>query len=138
MPSTPDARRTAFARFVQRAVDDAKLSRGWTVRQIAERAGNDLSYGTIYRWLKGDWREDPKAGQVQAFCNALDIPPAAAFGVLWPGKADRMPVPEPLPLEGDMLDLARRLRDPNVPEAEKVFIRETVRMLAARSRTRTG
>jgi hypothetical protein len=71
---------------------------------------------------------------VVAFCDALDIDPKHAFAILWPGKNDDAPPPEPAPLDRDIELLARRLRDPNVTEAEKVSIRGTIRFLGAGAR----
>lgn len=134
-----ERRLASFTAFVNRAIRMAKEDRGWSVPDIARnanQAGDKLSNQTIYRWAKGQWDQGvPKPEAVLAFCDALDIPPQAAFTLLWPGKNDATPPPEPAPLDPDIEQLARRLRDPNVSEAEKVTIRATVRHLAGRSAT---
>lgn len=133
MPPADDARHAQFSRFVKRAVDSAADTHGWTVTEIAERAG--IARSTLYRWLKGDWNVDPKGAEVAAFCDALDIPTTIAFKILWPGKSQRAEAPEALPpADPDFDTLLRKLRDPNVSDDEKYLIRETIRSLAARSR----
>lgn len=133
MPPAQRARHANFAAFVQRALDQAKLGRGWGVKEVAERSG--IARSTVYRWRDGDWKQDPLPGQIVDFCDALDIPPGVAFGILWPGKSD-VPVPaEPIPSDPDFRELLRRLEDPNVPDQEKYHIRATIRSLAARPAT---
>ncbi|WP_281891774.1 transcriptional regulator [Phytohabitans aurantiacus] len=124
------ARQVAFSRFVRRALDDALMHRGWNQVTVLEKTGTKKS--TLHRWLRGDWTEDPKAGQVLDFCDGLDIPPAAAFLILWPGKRDRSPMPGPPPMDPDVELVLRRLVDPKVTEQEKYHIRETLRALARR------
>jgi transcriptional regulator with XRE-family HTH domain len=130
VPASPEARRDAFSRFVQRALTQAKQSRGWSIPKVAEVSG--VGQNTIYRWVKADWREFPKGELVEQFCDALDIPVAAAFGILWPGKTARPSATEPQPAEPEFDALMRKLRDPNVPDTEKYLIRETIRSLASR------
>lgn len=131
VPATPAARRDAFTRFVNRALAQAKDERGWSIPKVAEVSG--VGQQTLYRWQKGDWGRDfPKGELVEQFCDALDIPTAAAFAILWPGKTGRPAEPEPLPYEPEFDRLMRKLRDPNVPDQEKYLIRETVRGLAHR------
>src|SRR5689334_656300 len=72
--------RQAFARFVRRAVDDAKNRRGWTVTRLATETG--VGRSTLFRWLAGDCQEFPELANVRSFCDALDIPVAAAFAAL--------------------------------------------------------
>lgn len=98
---------------------------------VAKASG--VGDSTIYRWRDGEWTRNPLAEQVVAFCDALGIPPSAAFSILWPGRSERPAEPEPMPLEPDLQTILRRLRDPDVPEREKFLIRETLRSLAARS-----
>lgn len=131
VPASADARRAAFSRFVERTLEHAKAERGWSVPKVAEASG--VGDSTLYRWRDGDWKRSPQPEQVVAFCDALGIPPSAAFSILWPGQDDRPAEPEPLPLDPDLQTVLRRLRDPNVPEREKFLIRETLRSLAARS-----
>lgn len=133
MPAVADARHANFAAFVARAVRAAKDTHGWTQEEVANRAG--FSRSTLQRWLAGEWKEDPKGGEIQAFCDALDIPTQIPLMILWPGKSRRAEVPEPIPLADPDFELvARRLRDPNVSDQEKFHIRETIRSLASRVR----
>jgi hypothetical protein len=136
MPAAQDARKTAFSRFVRRALDQAKVGRGWGVDRVVEeaaKAGRPVGRATIYRWLNSEWTEAPSPDLIEAFCDVLDIPPAAAFAVLWPGKTGRAQVTPPPELDPDVETLLRRLQDPNVADAEKYHIRETLKTLAARS-----
>jgi transcriptional regulator with XRE-family HTH domain len=130
MPPSLEARRVAFARFIERALHDAKVTRGWNQRRVLEET--KIGRTTLHRWQKGDWIEDPEAAKVRDFCDALDIPPLVGFLILWPGKRDRAPQPEPAPLDPDAERVLRKLADPNVPDVEKYLIRETLRSLAAR------
>jgi transcriptional regulator with XRE-family HTH domain len=108
-----------------------RVSRGWSISRIAEESG--VSRSTIFRWQRGDSKQDPLPAQVVAFCDALAIPPGTAFAILWPGKGERAPQPEPMPLDRDFELLLRRLADPAVSDAEKYLIRETVKALANRN-----
>jgi transcriptional regulator with XRE-family HTH domain len=134
VPPSLEARKQAFAQFVRRAVRMAEQSRGWSVPRIAAEAS--IGNQTIYRWMKGDWKQSPHPDQVVSFCDALDIPVQAAFMILWPGKADKVPAVEPPPMDPDVQEVLRRLTDPNVPSEEKYLLRETIRQLAARPATR--
>jgi hypothetical protein len=92
-----------------------------------------VSRSTLYRWLRADWKADPLAAQVEAFCDALDIEPERAFRILWPGKSEK-PVPtEPLHLNPDVTTILWRLQDPNFPEQEKHLLRAMLETLAARA-----
>lgn len=130
-----DVRRAQFARFVRRATSRAQESRGWSIPKIAEMSDGQVGVNTLYRWLAEDWTRAPLADQVAAFCNVLDIPPAIAFGILWPGKDDSVAEPEPLPTSPAVDLILRKLNDPNVPEPEKYHIRQTLESLAARPRS---
>lgn len=125
-----EVRRDAFARWVRRVLAQAKDVRGLGVVDIAKMAG--IGNPTIYRWAKGDGKDLPNPEQVLAFCDALDIPSAAAFTILWPGKNELRAQPEPIPMDADLQTLMRKLSDPNVSEFEREFIRETLRQLADR------
>lgn len=130
MSAPPEARLAAYTAFVRRALDRARTGRSWSVERVAQEAR--MSPNTLYLWRNGDWKSFPRAESVEAFCDALGIPVATAFTILWPGKSTRPTEPEPLGPEPDLLLLARRLADPNVSEQEKYLIRETVRGLASR------
>ena len=133
-----------FSRFIRRAVDEAKNSRGWTVNRLAAETG--VGRSTLFRWLAGDFQQFPELASVRGFCAALDIPVSAAFTALGvrpgrpvgAGSADGPDGPSPPPSAGDGVheDIERilaRLEDPLVPAAEKVVIRDMLRYLARRS-----
>lgn len=129
-PPSPEARRDRFARWVRRALDDAKATRGWDRTRVIKESG--VGRTTLYRWLKGDWTEDPEPAKIRDFADALDIPPSIPFMILWPGKRDRAPQPGPPPMDPDIELVLRKLVDPTVSEAEKYHLRETIRSLASR------
>ena len=139
----------AFARFVRRAVDMAKTQRGWTVTRLAAETG--VGRSTLFRWLSGDCQEFPELANVRGFCQALDIPVAAAFTALGvregdvpagrgDGEADRDAEDAWLlygagtrieaAARADMRRILSRLTDPAVPRAQKTVIRDMLRYLA--------
>ncbi|MEV7227444.1 helix-turn-helix domain-containing protein [Polymorphospora sp. NPDC051019] len=128
----------AFARFVRRAIDDAKNERGWTVTDLAARTG--VGRSTVFRWLAGDWQDYPELAKVRGFCAALDVPVSAAFRAL--GLPDREMSPDRVraepPLEADVEVILGRLADPAVPAEEKKLIRDMLRYLAQRPVRRAG
>lgn len=129
---TANARKIAFATFVRRALDEARATRAWSGTEVSRRTG--VSRQTINRWVRGDWASDPEAERVVAFCEGLGLNPAAAFAALgWDRTAagPRAGQPAP-PMDPDVEALLRRLVDPNVSDAEKFHIRETIRYLAYR------
>jgi transcriptional regulator with XRE-family HTH domain len=131
VPTDPKVRLAAFTAFVNRALDRAKAQRALSVEQVAELAG--ISANTVYLWRSGSqWKNFPKGESVEAFCDALGIPPATAYAILWPGQEAKPAAAEPLDTDPDLIALARKLNDPNVAESERHLIRETLRMLAAR------
>lgn len=138
VPPAPDVRRALFGRWVKRALEHASATLGINVAQVVVAAGVDersrarLSRSTVYRWLRGDWEEDPKAAQVEAFCDAIGVSPTEPFRILWPGRTSRPVEPDPLPTHPDLDRLARRLADPNVSDQDKWLITETLRLLANR------
>jgi transcriptional regulator with XRE-family HTH domain len=124
-------RKRAFAAFVRRALEDARIMRAWSGTEVARRTG--VSRQTINRWVRGDWVSDPEAERVVAFCEGLGLNPAAAFAALgWDRTATARVAPAPPPMDPDVEALLRRLVDPNVSDAEKFHIRETIRYLAYR------
>ena len=118
----------AFARFVRRAVDDAKNRRGWTVRRLAEETG--VGRSTLFRWLSGDNQHSPELASVHSFCTALEIPVAAAFTAL---GVRSTPTAGDDDVFADIDRILTRLADPAVSEAEKVVTRDMLRYLARRS-----
>jgi transcriptional regulator with XRE-family HTH domain len=122
-------RKIAFASFVRKALDDARATRAWTGTEVSRRTG--VSRQTINRWVRGEWASDPEAERVVAFCEGLGLNPTVAFGVLgWDRNTPARPAPGQPPMDPDVEALLRRLVDPNVPDAEKFHIRETIRYLA--------
>lgn len=131
MPDRSAARKIAFATFVRKALQDARTTRAWTASEVSRRTG--VSRQTINRWVRGDWRSDPEPKRVVAFCEGLGINPNVAFGVLgWDRTAPARPAPAAPPMDPDVEALLRRLVDPNISDAEKFHIRETIRYLAYR------
>ncbi|WP_405116130.1 helix-turn-helix domain-containing protein [Micromonospora sp. NBC_01405] len=128
----------AFARFVRRAIDDAREERGWTVSDLAGHTG--VGRSTVFRWLAGDWHDYPELAKVRGFCGALDLPVAAAFRAL--GLPDAGPAPRQRgdegPVEADVRVILQRLADPAVPAEEKHHIRDLLRYLARRPVRRAG
>ncbi|MDG4822854.1 XRE family transcriptional regulator [Asanoa sp. WMMD1127] len=131
MPDTSPGRKMAFAAFVRKALDDARATRAWSGSEVSRRTG--VSRQTINRWVRADWASDPAAERVVAFCTGLGLNPTVAFGVLgWDSTTPGRPTPAAPPMDPDVEALLRRLVDPNVPDAEKFHIRETIRYLAYR------
>lgn len=131
MPDRSQGRKIAFAAFVRKALDDARATRAWTGTEVSRRTG--VSRQTINRWVRGEWASDPEAKRVVAFCEGLGLDPGVAFGVLgWDRNAPARPTPSAPPMDPDVEALLRRLVDPNVSDAEKFHIRETIRYLAYR------
>ena len=128
---TANARKIAFATFVRRALDEARATRAWSGTEVSRRTG--VSRQTINRWVRGDWASDPEAERVVAFCEGLGLDPAVAFAALgWERTARHRAAPTPPPMDPDVEALLRRLVDPDVSDAEKFHIRETIRYLAYR------
>jgi hypothetical protein len=131
MAQSTQVRAAKFGRFVARALADAK-ARGMTIPDI-ERA-TKVGKSTFYRWRDGDWSKDPRPSQVKAFCEGLGIPYEIPYRLLgWAEDGVARPE-EPIELEPDMREVARRLRDPAVSEQEKLEIRAMIRYLARRRR----
>jgi transcriptional regulator with XRE-family HTH domain len=131
VPDSPHGRKIAFAAFVRKALADARTTRAWTGIEVARRTG--VSRQTINRWVRGEWASDPEAERVVAFCEGLGLSPGTAFGALgWDRAIPARPAPTAPPMDPDVEALLRRLVDPNVSDAEKFHIRETIRYLAYR------
>lgn len=131
MPDRAHGRKIAFAAFVRKALADARATRAWTGTEVSRRTG--VSRQTINRWVRGEWASDPEAERVVAFCTGLGLDPSVAFGVLgWERGTPARPAPVAPPMDPDVAALLRRLVDPNVSDAEKFHIRETIRYLAYR------
>lgn len=121
MPSAAD--RIRFARFIARALDDAR-ARGMTDTQITKATG--ISGTTYYRWRNG--QTAPTVDKVKQFCAGLGIPAREALAAL--GAAERTTdAPEPI-VDPDILALLRKLQDPNTNDETKTYIRATLKLLA--------
>ncbi|MFC7548239.1 helix-turn-helix domain-containing protein [Plantactinospora sp. GCM10030261] len=136
MPHRAQARKVAFAAFVRRALDDARSARAWTGTEVSRRTG--VSRQTINRWLRGEWISDPEPDRVIAFCAGLGLRPGDAFAVLgWESATSGAGEATVPPMDPDVAALLRRLVDPQVSDAEKFHIRETIRYLAYRPSVNT-
>jgi transcriptional regulator with XRE-family HTH domain len=116
-----------FARFIRRAVDDAKVRRGWTVTRLAAETG--VGRSTLFRWLAGDCHDFPELSNVRGFCEALDIPVATAFAALGV-RDEELDVRAEAGAQADMKRILNRLANPRVTAEEKTVIRSTLRYLA--------
>jgi transcriptional regulator with XRE-family HTH domain len=117
----------AFARFVRRAVDDAKTRRGWTVTRLAAETG--VGRSTLFRWLAGDCHDFPELSNLRGFCEAMEIPVSAAFAALGVRSEDPRSQVDTA-VHADIQRVLGRLTDTNVSPAEKTIIRSTLRYLA--------
>lgn len=130
MAVTPAVARARFARFIGRALRDAR-DRGMTDTDI--KAATGIPPSTFHRWQTTEGGL-PRWEKVAQFCAGLDIPLTAASAAL--GMTDQTREAEPEPADDpDLRALGRRLRDPAVPESEKQAIRHTIRLLARSTRT---
>ncbi len=128
MALAPAVARARFAAFIGRALRDAR-SRGLTDLDIKRLTG--VTPATFHKWKTLDGGL-PKIEKVQAFCDGLGIPRAAAYTAL---GIDEQREPTPPTEDPDLSGLARILADPSVPEVTKQTIRQTIRMLARAART---
>lgn len=131
--TSPELIRVRFGRFVQRALDSAR-ARGMRDNDIEAATG--VRSSTFHRWRRGEVRTMPGLDKVRAFCEGVGASMEDALAALGMTERDN-PEPEPI-IDPDLRLLMRRLNDPNVPETEKTFIRESLRMLAERTERRRG
>lgn len=125
----PDVARARFAKFVSAALRSAR-QRGMTDRTIAEATG--IGPSTFHRWRRGEGRELPEMEKVRAFCEGLGVSVTGAMTALGLNPTVRdSPEPEP-PMPPEVRRVLRLLADPNVPDKDKVFLSETLKMLADR------
>lgn len=132
-PKSDDLIRVRFAHFVDRSLTSAR-ARGMTDRDIEAATG--VRSSTFHRWRRGEVRTVPGLDKVTAFCAGIGVDLADAMTAL--GLTGQRDNPEPEPaMDPDLRLILRQLADPNVPASEKVFIRESLAMLAERAdRTR--
>lgn len=128
-PTSPDVARVRFARFVARALTDAR-ERGMTDDDIAQATGVGAS--TFHRWQRGHFVRAPGLDRVRAFCVGLDIPARSALLALGLEDGRDDPAPEPV-VDPDVRAVLRRLADPSVSDEDKTAIRAVLRMLARRT-----
>lgn len=123
MALSPTVARAHFARFVERALREAR-KRGLTDKDIERLTG--IRASTFHRWqtLEGGL---PQVIKVNLFCDGLEIPRSAAYAAL--GIQEEREA-TPATLDPDLSRIARILADPSVPEEEKQAIRHTIRMLS--------
>ncbi len=124
--TSPTVARQRFAAFTRRVLEDAR-ARGMSDTDIATATG--IGTSTFHRWQSGAGGL-PQIDKVARFVDGLDVPLEAALRAL--GVEDK---PSPAPVLSDDPDItrvARKLRDPNVPEEEKQAIRYMLRQVAGR------
>lgn len=73
----------------------------------------------------------PDLAKVRAFCQGLNLSVDDAMTALGVTAGRDNPEPAP-PVDPDLQVIMRRLMNPRTPAAEKLFIRESLRMLAER------
>lgn len=128
-PLDPSVARARFAVFVARALDQARAN-DMTDTKITAASG--ISSSTFHRWRKGEGRDLPQLEKVRAFCAAVGASVDDAMKALGMTDTAPEPTPEP-PLPRDVRIIMRRLADPNTPERERDFIRQSLSMLAERA-----
>jgi transcriptional regulator with XRE-family HTH domain len=119
-----------FAQFVARTLSSAR-DRGMTDRDI--HAATGVPPSTFHRWQKGLVATAPDLDKVKRFCEGLGVSVTAAMTALGmaPGRDNTEPEP---PLPPEIRVILRRLADPNVPESDKLVIREMLKLLAQQAR----
>lgn len=102
-----------------------------TDKDIAQATG--IGASTFHRWRRGDGRELPELEKVIAFCEGLGVSVTGAMTALGLNPAARdNPQPEP-PIPPEVRKILRTLADPNVPDGDKLVLREMLKMLAERA-----
>lgn len=128
-PISDDLVRVRFARFVERSLTSARY-RGMTDKDIEAATG--VKSSTFHRWRRGEVKSTPDLGKVRAFCAGIGVEIEEALTALGVTGERTNPEPEPA-MDPDMKLIMRRLVDPHTPAAEKIFIKESLRMLAERA-----
>jgi transcriptional regulator with XRE-family HTH domain len=130
--TAPGVDRARFARFVARALDNAH-DRGMTDKDIAAATG--IGTSTFHRWQRGEFATAPAVDKVKRFCLGLGESVDDAMTALGVRGGAPRGGPEP-PLPPEVKVILRALADPNVPDQDKLVIREMLRMLANQARAR--
>lgn len=125
----------AFKEWVRQALQDAR-ARGMVDGDIQAAVG--FSANTFHRWQSGRFGpEGPKPETVYKFADGLNLDrrvPARMLG--FTGEAATVTRTEP-DIPEDVRLILVQLRDPNVPDREKEFLLESLKLLAGRYRLRT-
>lgn len=125
---SPEINRARFARFIARVLADAR-DRG--MNDAAIYAATTVSPATFHRWQRGNFTSPPGVDKITAFCEGLGVPPSAALRALGADEGRDDPEPDP-PMDPDVRRILRALVDPSTSDAEKMLIKETLKMLATR------
>lgn len=121
--------------MIKRVLADAR-DRGLTIPDVEKATG--VTKSTFYRWRDGDWTRDPSGSHVRNFFEGLGVSYRLAYNALdWADPDAGAPDPEP-ELPPEVREILRKLRDPATSEQEKLFLRESLRMLAGRGGNSTG
>jgi hypothetical protein len=127
-----------FRAWVRKALQDAR-SRGMVDADIQTAVG--FNPRTFHRWQSGDFGvEGPKPETVYKFADGLGLDrriPARMLGFTGETATPTAAAPAEPELPEDVRLIVAQLRDPRVPEREKEFLYESLKMLAARYRLRT-
>ncbi|MEW2442826.1 helix-turn-helix domain-containing protein [Micromonospora marina] len=126
---SPDVARARFAQFVARALAGAR-ERGMTDTAIHKATG--IPPATFHRWQKGDFKTAPDIEKVRQFCAGIGVSPAGALAAFGLSPERDNPEPEP-PLPPEVRKILRALADPATPEADKLVLREFLKMAAERA-----
>lgn len=106
-----------------------------TVPQIEKATG--VAKTTFYRWRDSGWTRDPSGTQVRAFFDGLNVPYRLAYTALDWADPETGTAQSDLPIEPEIREILRKLNDPSIPETEKQFLRESIKMLASRRGNRS-
>jgi hypothetical protein len=132
----PDARVVdldAFQAWVRESLVAAR-DRGMVEADIVAAVG--FNSMTFYRWQAGKFGpEGPKPDKVYRFADGLGLDrriPARMLGFTGETAAPTSTAPAEPELPEDVRRIVAQLRDPAVPDKEKEFLVESLRMLARR------
>jgi hypothetical protein len=109
-------------------IDGARVQ-GLSDQQISAQTG--VGSSTFHRWRAGQFATAPDIGKIVQFCEGLGLPAEPALRALGLDDGRGETTPEP-PMDPEIRRILRGLNDPNVPDSEKQFAREMLKMLASR------